>query len=206
MSPAKYSLSFTAGGLLYHESVKMASLYLEVKDWDKVYLTTINNNLLQAKAVSSLKRISSELISRLKPLSLLELNYFVNANYQEQLYFLWILICRRYSFIGDFAKEVIREHYLIMRTTVTYDDFSVFYLHKAEFHSELEEISEATKGKLRQVLFKIAKDVGILTKDNIVIPVQPTKELAKIILESSAEDLKFFPLYDSYIENITEQL
>lgn len=202
MAQSKYSLSFTAGSLLYNDTLKLAYLYIDLKDWDLVQQKVLDENILQAKASSSLKRISHELISRVKLLQQDELEFLINATYQEQLYFVWLLICRRYRLIGEFATEVIRERYLIFQNTVDYSDFSIFFNHKAEFSLELNTITESTVGKLRQVLFKMARDAGLLTKDNKILATIMTENLAEQIYKHNPEEFRYFPIFDSTIKGL----
>jgi len=37
MTATKYSMSFTTGALFYHESMKLAALYMSLRQWDKKY-------------------------------------------------------------------------------------------------------------------------------------------------------------------------
>ncbi len=49
-----------------------------------------------------------EIVSRLQTLNDEELRFLVGADNREQGYMLWIAACRRYTFIGEFAVEVLR--------------------------------------------------------------------------------------------------
>ena len=104
----KYKMSFTAGTLLFRESVIISDLYLETKDWSATKEKVITTNLLQSRTTSSSKRISTEAIGRLKCLNDDELDLLSIGEYQEQLEMVWLSICRQYPFIKDFAIEVIR--------------------------------------------------------------------------------------------------
>lgn len=70
MSNDRYSMSFTTGSLFYRESVNMAKLYLDLGDWGSVRDKVIAENLLQARAINSLKRVCNEIVSRLKTMNL----------------------------------------------------------------------------------------------------------------------------------------
>ena len=83
-------MSFTAGTLLFKESVLISNLYLETRDWNVTREQVISSNLLQTRTTSSSKRISSETINRLKCLSDDELDLLSMGNYQEQLEIVWL--------------------------------------------------------------------------------------------------------------------
>ncbi len=141
MKIEKYSLSFTSATLLHRESVLVAELYLQMKNWNEIRYRVIAENLLQSRTLNTSKRIYREVSSRLKTSSLEELEFLVNGTFEEQGQSLWIAICRRYKFIGDFSIEVLRERCLSLKYMLTYDDFDAFFNRKAEWHDELEKSS-----------------------------------------------------------------
>jgi hypothetical protein len=148
-------MSFITGSLFRHESVKLAALYIDLGDWNSVRDKVIAENLLQTRTLNTLKRVCLEVISRLRTLSPGELECLVEGSHQEQAYLLWLAVCRRYRFIADFAVEVLRERYITLKGDLTLDDFDSFFNRKSEWHLELDEITPSTRGKLRQVLFKM---------------------------------------------------
>lgn len=195
MKTHKYTMSFTAATVLPRESVAIANEYLKLGDWPLVKKKVVDENLLQAKAESSLKRISHELIGRLKMLSLEEIEWLVRTNRQEQLYILWLAICRRYAFIAEFAAEVLRERFITLKVDLTHEAFDIFFNHKCDWYSELDDLSESTKYKLRQVLFKMMKEVGFLNTDNIIQGVMLSTTFLGHIKKNNTDEIKYFPSY-----------
>ncbi len=196
MKYSRYRMSFTTGGLFLNESVKVAELYRDLADWDLVRVKVLDDNLLQTRVQSTAKRVCCEIISRLKQFSSQELDLFVQANYQEQAYLLWLAICRCYTFIGDFAVEVLRERYLTLKSDLHYEDFDFFFNGKAEYHPELDEIKTTTRKKLRQVLFKILREAGLLTANNEIIGAVITQQLLQYNSYPS-QTMSFFPVFES---------
>ena len=47
MTQGRYRISFTSGSLYHRESVKLAELYLSLRDWDEVRTQALHDNLLQ---------------------------------------------------------------------------------------------------------------------------------------------------------------
>lgn len=88
MNNDRYSTSFTTGSLFLRESVKLAELYLDLSDWNSVRDKVIVENLLQARTLNTLKRVCREVISRLKTLSSVELEFLIEGSHQEQAYLL----------------------------------------------------------------------------------------------------------------------
>lgn len=202
MSTVRYSMSFTTGGLFHNESLKLIALYLELGDWNAVGIKVCDNNTLQARTISSLKRVCREIISRLKNLSSKEINLFMVLSYQEQRYLLWLAVCRRYCFIGDFAVEVVRERYLSLKTDLSYENFDSFFNRKSEWHTELDEIRPATRHKLRQVLFKMLREADLLTSKNIIIPAVLGSDIIQSIALENRQDFSFLPVFESDLKDI----
>ena len=202
MNKEKYSMSFTTGGLFQRESIKLAVLYFELKDWDAVRDRVLSGNLLQARTLNTSKRVTSEIIPRLRQLSSSELDLLVNGDSREQGYLLWIAVCRRYRFIADFAVEVLHERYISLKTDLQYEDYDSFFNRKSEWHDELDEIRPTTKGKLRQVLFKMLREADLLTTNNTINAAMLSPRFLEAIPNSNRRDLSLFPLFESDIGSV----
>lgn len=204
MNNNRYSMSFTTGSLFHRESVKLAELYLEFKDWNAVRDNVLSLNLLQARTLNTSRRVCREIISRLKNLSSNEMSLLVEANPQEQGYLLWLAICRRYRFIADFAIEVLRERYITLKADLSYEDFDSFFNKKSEWHAELEEIRPTTRNKLRQVLFKILREADLLTANNTINSAMLSHRILEAILHSNRRDVLFFPAFESDLKGMAQ--
>ena len=197
MSNDKYCMSFTTGGLFHHESVNLAVLYLDSKDWNAVRKKVLAENLLQTRTLSTLKRVCREVISRLKTLDAGELELLVATNPREQGYLLWLAVCRRYGFIADFAVEVMRERYFTFKTDLNYADFDTFFNRKSEWYAELDQLRSTTRNKLRQVLFKILHEADLLTANNTIKAAMLSPRLVETISHGNRQDVFFFPAFES---------
>ena len=71
-------------------------------------------------------------------------------------------------------------------------DFDAFYNRKMLYHESLEKITDMSRYKLKQVLFKMLREVGILNKHNFIQMVVPTKNVVNIIGNKSPEYLCIF--------------
>lgn len=200
MSQNRYSMSFTTGGLFLRESVDVAKQYLELKDWNKVRNKVITDNILQTRTMNTAKRVCSEIISRLKMLNCTELDFLIAANHREQGYLLWLAICRRYKFIAEFAVEIIRERYISLKSDLPYAEFDFFFNKKSEHYPALELIRPTTRKKLRQVLFKILREVDILSEHNIIQAAMPGSSLIKTLISANQQDIILLPAFDADIK------
>jgi hypothetical protein len=200
MKSERYSLSFTTGSLFHQASVETAALFITLGNWKTVREKIISDNLLQTRTLNTLKRVCREIISRLKTLGPHEIDLLVRGSVQEQGYILWIAICRRYQFIADFAVEVVRENYIGLKPDILYEDFDSFFNRKAEWHPEMDAIRPATRNKLPQVLFKILREAGLLTSNNMIQAALLSSRLLETILHSNPQNIQFFPVFDSELK------
>lgn len=197
MNTEKYIMSFTTGGLFHHDSVKLAELYLDLGDWDSVRDRVIEKNLLQTRTLNTLKRVCSEIVSRLKTLNRNELEYLNRGTHQDQALLLWLAVCRRYRFIADFALEVLRERFITLKSDLTHEDFDSFFNRKSEWYLELDKLTSTTRSKLRQVLFKILREAELLTHDNMIRAAIFSPGLLGLINQGSHREILYFPVFES---------
>lgn len=189
----EYSFGFTTGAALLQESLIIARLQYEINDWAQVREDVLNKNLLQARTESTLKKIYGEVYRRLKHLSADESALLVAGSDQDQAQIIWLTICRQYKFIADFACDVIGEHYHRGRYQLLQEDYDAFFNAKAEWHSNLDSISNLTKSKARQVVFKMCRECGIINaQDEIVVQVL-SDQLADLLRKNDAAALRIFP-------------
>ncbi|WP_167883593.1 DUF1819 family protein [Leptospira ognonensis] len=200
MKYEKYKLSFSVNRVFLNESVSIANLYLKLKDWEEVALEVSKQNLLQTRMQSSSKRLSREILGRLITFDMTELEFLAEASSIDQKYLLWIAICRRYSLIGEFSTEVLREKFLALNLRLTYADFDAFVFAKAVFHPELDFLQETTRKKIRQVLFSLMREVGLLTEKGNIIPAQPSQQFAKFMFGRKANEVMYFPIFESDVK------
>ena len=189
----KYSMAFTTCSLLNNESIQVAELYLEHKNWSQVSRIATDSNLLQYRTVSALKRTLSEIVSRLKLLSDEAINLLVNGYKEEKLQILWLAVCLRYPFIYEFSVEVVREKYRSMQYKIEQFDFDAFFNSKMNYHESLENITETTRKKLKQVLFKMMKEAEIIDRDDNVQASLLSEKIISVVGNMNREYLMVFP-------------
>ena len=88
---------------------------------------------------------------------------------------------------------MLRERFLTLAGTVTYKDYDSFYRAKAMWHDELEEVTELSYKKLRQVLFKMMTEAGLLTVQGGIEPAILSARVAEFLTERTPSEIRFFP-------------
>ena len=192
----KYRLSFGTGNAYINESNLILRKYLENKDWKETEKYSIENNILQTNTLSSSKRIFREISLRLKSLSNEERKFFIRSNYVDQSILIWISICRTYKFIGDFASMIISEKFSSYQIGLDYNDFNYFFEKQIVFHEELSLLKDSTRKKLRQVIFRIMKDLNLISKKMEINPLFPSINLKEISNLTKKDLYAFLPGID----------
>lgn len=192
----RYALSFTSGALLTREAVIAVPLYLDVRDWSIVGDQLRAENLLQARTASSGFRLAREVVQRLAVLTDAELELLRDASPSERDHLMWVAACRRYAVIGDFAQEVLRERFLLLTPSLSYEDFDSFVRRKALWHPELAEVKDSTLRKLRSTVFKMLTEAGLLVGGEVVNA--PLSGRLRDALDAQApSDVRFLPTHHS---------
>lgn len=192
-NPERYSLSYTTGAALRNESVAVAELKSEIDDWAEVKAYVLEHNTFQSRTVSSLKKLYGEISRRLQCLNHDELKLLARGTEAEQKQLLWLAICRRYRLIADFSMEVLIHQFDTARFGISHADYDAFFNAKAEWHENLDDASEQTKAKARQVLFKMCRECGLINEQNEIVRQQIGPTVLALLRNNAMQDLNVFP-------------
>ena len=191
-STFKYEFSLTGSSLRVNEMILFATKY-------------INEGLLEFKSDKGTtnKRMVSEFKKRIDNLTVSQQELLLNSNFSNQKQLAFLSACKTYSLLRDFVIEVVREKYLIMDFNLSDTDYISFIRRKEINHDELANLTDQTQAKVKQVIFKILEQAGII--DNVrdkEIQLQLLGESTKkSIIEDNPEWLKIFLLSDMDIQN-----
>ena len=190
----RYRMSFSTGGLFVRESVELARLHAEGESWDETRRRAVSDGLASLPKAASQRRTIREIVNRVACLSVEERTFLVgDADRQEQQALLWLATCRAYRFVHEFAVEVLRERYLSWRLELAQEAFDVQFDAKAEWDEDLASISASTRKKLRQVLFRIMREAGLLAADGRIQGAYLSPRLKSLIASRQPKDLLVFP-------------
>lgn len=189
-----YILSFTGASLSLNESIKIAEVYLHLRDWDAVKAEVRGANLIQARTQSSIQRVYQELQPRLAGLSLEQIEMLVDGNPQEQKQLLWFTICKRYAYIREFAIEVVHEKYLRMDFQLTEFDYDAFYNRKADWHPELDGLKDTSRQKIKTRIFRILIEAELITQEGLILPATFSARIREALSPDSPMSYQIFPI------------
>ncbi|WP_010607322.1 DUF1819 family protein [Pseudoalteromonas maricaloris] len=185
-------LSLTLRPAMIHENLIIAEEYNKFKDWTQVRDEVISGNLLQSRTDSTLKTIYGEVSKRLKNLTDEELALMIESD-ADVKHLVWLAICRQYLFTYQFAVEVLSEYYDRSRYQLYSEDYDAFLNAKAEWHSNLDNITQKSRYKSQQIMFKMLVECGLITKEKEILNQQLSPKLRELISKKNIDDLRLFP-------------
>lgn len=151
------------------------------------------DNLLQARTVASGHRLTREVVQRLAVLTYDEIELLIDATASQRAHLLWAAACRSYNLIGEFAEEVLREKFVLLASTLAYQDFDSFVRSKALWHVELAEIKDSTFRKLRSNIFKMLQEAELMSEAGHIVPAVLSERVVSVLGARAPSDLRFFP-------------
>ncbi|MEA3327040.1 MAG: DUF1819 family protein [Chloroflexota bacterium] len=196
----RYKLSFTSTALGLTESINIAEVYLGCHDWELTKDIINKENTLQSRTLARNKRVAREIIFRLSLMTNDQLDLLVDGSLEEQRLLLWFAICNYYRIIREFAIEVLHEKFLAMDMHLNEDDYHAFIIRKADWHPELDEITDSTKNKIRTVIFRMLREAGLLSEDFEIIRVIPSTLLSQALQPSADFAYRIYPAFLSEFE------
>ena len=202
-SQSKYILSFTAASLRLNEMIKVAKAAYDNN--------TTDLNVVKESGVvfSSVKTRTSdrefrEIRKRLEKLTPEQINILINGDLISQKQIAFLAVCKRYGFIRDFTIEVIRNKVLVFDYQLHESDYNSFINSKVLLYPELEEFSESTRKKAKQVMFRIMEQAGIINNavEKTIQPQILQQGVINAIVKEDSAWLRIFMMSDRDIKKL----
>jgi hypothetical protein len=201
LNKTKYTFSFTGASALPAETLVIAEEFIRLQDWEKVKVSVQENNLMNKTKQNTSKRMYFEIKKRLELLTNEQLNLLVSGSPDESKAMVLLSLLKAYSFVKDFVIEVIRAKFLLYNNNIVASDYTSFFNAKAITNNELNTLTEKTTNKVKQVLFKMLEQVGLINsaKDGIIIKPFLSDDSIKAILNDDGTLLAGFLCSDAEI-------
>lgn len=199
----KYTFSFTGASALISETMVIAEEYHSLNNWKAVEKSLLDNNLLNKVKQATFKREFSEIKKRLSLLSKDQLQLMIQGSLDDAKAMILLSLVKAYSFLRDFIVEVISNKYFLFDTVVSETDYNRFVNAKSLSHNELTTISDVTAKKVKQVVFKLLEQVGLITQvknGSILKPVLNLKVI-DVIIDDDPALLNVFLFTNEEIKN-----
>lgn len=204
----EYLFSYTTGSLMIHETKTMIDEYMKSKDWMMISKKVIEENLLQKNTLATRKKFFRELKMRVELFSDAYLNYiYSEANSSDLKHLIFLANLKAYRFISEFIIEVIYKKVLLFDYKILNSDYETFLESKKLAVTQLEKISESTNRKLKQVMFRMFEEVGLIdtAKNKNIQKIHLSNEVIELIIKDEPMYLKAFLYTDYEIKTFKER-
>lgn len=178
------------------EMIELASFTIN-NDPDQINIADIIKGQ-KAKTIGTQFR---EIKMRNDTLTKKQVEVLANGNTQAQKHIALLAICKAYAFIRDFIIEVLRNKVLAYDYQITEGEYTTFWKRKYEDHPELEELSESTIQKIKQVTFKVLQQTGLIdnTRSKLINRQLVDQTVISAVVKDDPEWLKIYFMTDDEI-------
>lgn len=199
MKEKKYSFSFTATSLRTKEFVELAK-------WDDLTQTKELEIQIGNGKESTGRRMLAEFKRWIEALTSEQIEVLKNGTFKEQNQIAFLAVCKTYDFIKEFVIEVVRDKYLLFDYEITDGDYLSFFRSKSYQYEELEDLTDLTQAKIKQVIFRMLEQAGIIdtVRSRMIQPQIVEESVLRAILSENKEFLKFFLFSEMDINKLSE--
>lgn len=201
MPDRPYSFAFTAASMKLHDFMRLAhyvadeGLDIEKEQPDPGLIMGRGNRRTNIREFR-------ELLNRYRKLTPVQQRLLTEVDVPGQRQLAMVGICKLYTFVRDFVIEVVREKFLGLDYQLTDGDLLSFYNRKRDLHPELDEFSDSTTRKARQVTWRMLEQAGLIdnTKDRRILPQYVQPRIVEAIQADDPRLLKLFLFTDREIQ------
>jgi hypothetical protein len=203
-----YTFSFTAASALIPETMVIAEELARLGDWKKVETALQENNLLKKVKHSTFKREFNEIRKRLILLTPNQLQLLIHGSYDDTKAMILVAVCKAYVYVRDFIVDVVRTKYQMFENKLSEPDYIRFFNEKSISHDELANLTVSTSKKVKQVVFKLLEQLGLIDdpKTGTIIKPMPGNQVIEVILEDNPSLLAVFLYASDEIKNFVKPL
>jgi len=180
-----YSGDIVAGSLLIPESKTIANLLKKSLTSNQWHQAIVLDNILQKRSPIAAKRQARLIKNRLilMPESFLDL--VGHSSFEVVKQSLLAAAIKHSRLLGDFLDQVVRDHWRIFQKKLTNKDWDEYLNLCSQRDPHIENWSESTKKKLRQVIFRILSEASYIdgTKSRSLLPVSITSEVKDFLIK-----------------------
>lgn len=189
-----YNLGFTAYGLGAAHTCALATVYLQLGDWELAKQEAIIGNVFQQAKSSSINRLEREFRLRLQTLTEAQLHLLVEEPAIAHVPIALLAVFKRYQLVRDFVEHMLIEKVETMDFEIRPSDYTSFIEQQEPAHPELEGLSDSTSQKLRQVTLRMLAEGEILSqsKPRRIAPTLLDESVISVISEENPALLRPF--------------
>lgn len=160
-----YSAKLTAEPFLYNETKIIAEHILNGEDAKELRKRNIEENLIQYKRQKSIARVNAPIFRRIAVLNDKLLDLFVHGDIDTSKYVLLYSIMKTDKIVKDFIFEVYKDKLFMRQEYIEKFDVTNWFEEKKILSKTLQNVTDNTFNKLRNVLMRIMQDSGLVLKE-----------------------------------------
>ena len=181
-----YNGEIVAGSLLINESRKIARLLLNDADAEAWHQAIVIENVLQKRSPVAAKRQARLIKNRL---SLMKPDLWVivdNGSADVAIQALLAAAIKHSRLVGDFMDTVIRQHWQTFKEKISAKDWKDFLEICAQVDPKVDEWTETTRSKLKQIVFRILAESKYIasTRSPKLLPVSIVPDVRQYLVKN----------------------
>ncbi|MFP3983853.1 MAG: DUF1819 family protein [Desulfurivibrionaceae bacterium] len=187
----RYTGDIVAGSLLVAESREIARLLLDQCDQGRWRQAIVVDNVLQKRSPVAAKRQARLIKARLSLMSPALWEIIVNGSADVTTQAVLAAAIKHSRLLADFMDQVIRQHWQTFNTKLSTRDWRDYLKNCTQVQPSLDQWSESTRKKLKQVVFRILAEAGYVdgTKTLNLQPVSVIPEIRKYLVDHNETDI-----------------
>lgn len=158
----EFRADLSAGSLLIRESRVIADLLLQEAKPEDFQQALMRDNVLQKKNPVSARRQARLIRNRLEPMSRDIWLFVCDGSLDQAVHALLCSAIRQNRLLGDFLLTVVQEHHRTFKKSISSQDYHHFFQRCIQIKPDLAELSPSTVEKIRQVVFRVLAEAGIV--------------------------------------------
>ena len=195
----EYSAKLTGESFLLFEFKTIAKLKKDGFSDKDIRKKVLEENLFQYKYKSSISRRLTPLIQRINIIDETLINMLIEDPLESGAIINLYAIMKNDRLFFEFMNEVVREKIEYKYDFIEKKDINMFFIEKSEQSDLVSAWSDQTIAKLKQVIFKILSEVGII-KDI------KTGKINRLLIPSEVKNYLLSIGEDKYLKAMGEQI
>ena len=195
----EYSAKLTGESFLLFEFKTIAKLKKDGLSDKDIRKKVLEENLFQYKYKSSISRRLTPLIQRINIIDETLINMLIEDPLESGAIINLYAIMKNDRLFFEFMNEVVREKIEYKYDFIEKKDINMFFIEKSEQSDLVSGWSDQTIAKLKQVIFKILSEVGII-KDI------KTGKINRLLIPSEVKNYLLSIGEDKYLKAMGEQI
>ncbi len=184
-----YNGEIVAGSLLINESRKIARLLLNDADAEAWHQALVIENVLQKRSPVAAKRQARLIKNRLSLMKPDLWEIVDNGSADVAIQALLAAAIKHSRLVGDFMDTVIRQHWQTFKEKISAKDWKDFLEICAQVDPKVDEWTETTRSKLKQIVFRILAESKYIasTRSPKLLPVSIVPDVRQYLVKNSED-------------------